>query len=266
MVRPIGNVALIFIALLFSQVANAEIIKVKGDRVLIRLEGNKVSVGERLDAVDSSGRKNGVVEVTSFDDTKAVAKIESGFADVGMKVARRRTVTVENLEGPNDNCDFRVNPIGLIGGSVDANFDFKIARDWTVGPQGIYLHAQLSPTGIFNSNYDVTAFGFGVRANWFTNGAFKDGFYFGPSLEYLSVSVKTADALGPATGTASGFMASALIGYGWFWNGFNTMLGVGYGSVLGPSSITIKDQAGNGETISANLSGLTYELSVGWAF
>lgn len=259
MIRPIRNVTLVFIAMVFSFAANAEIIKVEGHRVLIRLNGKTVSAGEELDVVDANGRKKGIVKVTTFNEKNASAEIESGVVNVGMRVAKRTIASPYNY-------DFRVNPVGLISGAIDANVDFKITEDWTVGPQGIYLHLNLSPSETFNSNYDITAYGFGARANWFYNGAFKDGFYFGPSLEYLTVDLKTSDAFGPASGTASGLMASGLIGYGWFWDGFNIMLGGGYEAVLGASGITIKDSAGNQQTITANLSGLTYELSIGWAF
>jgi hypothetical protein len=255
----IRNAALILIALLFCSSLEAEILKVKGNQVMIRLDGKKVSVGEQLDVIDATGTKKGVVEIITYDDTKAYARIESGTVSVGMKLARR-------IASTTDRFDFRVNPIGLIGGSIDANLDFRISQDWTVGVQGIYLHVKLDPSSIFTSDYNITAYGFGTRANYFFNGAFKDGWYFGPSLEYLSVGIKTGDAAGPASGTASGLMASALVGYGWFWDGFNLMLGGGYAAVLGTSSITIKDSVGNEETITANLSGLTYELSIGWTF
>jgi hypothetical protein len=274
--EPIRNLVFvfifIFIALLFCSAADAlEIIKVKGNKVLLRLDGEKVSVGEQLEIIDANGRKKGIVEVTNVSTTKAVAKVESGPSIVGMKVTKRAGVAVKNPADnfdprSNHNFNFRLNPVGLISGGIDANLDFKITQNWTVGPQGIYLHAKLSPSGIFNSDYDVTAYGFGARANWFFTGAMKDGYYLGPSLEYLRVNIKTGDSLGPASGTASGLMASCLIGYGWFWDNVNIMLGGGYGAVLGTSSITIKDTAGNQEIITANLSGIALEFSLGWAF
>jgi hypothetical protein len=269
--RLVRNLAISFVAMLFCYAVDGmEILKVKEGRVLIRLDGRTVSVGEQLDVLEA-GKKNGVVRVTSFNDTKALAKIETGLPNAGMQVAKR-TVTVavpakNSAQSKRDfNYDFRVNPVGLISGGIDANLDFKLTENLTVGPQGIYLHAQLSPSGIYTSNYDITAYGFGARANWFFDGAFKDGWYFGPSFEYLKVTLKTTDAVGPATGSASGMLASGIIGYGWFWDNFNLMLGGGYASVLGASSITIKDSAGNQTVITANLSGLTYELSIGWAF
>ena len=263
----VRNLASALIAAFFCFAANAEIVKVEGNRIELRLNGKTVSIGEQLDVVDTGGDKQGIIRVTSFNATSAYAEIESGFAQVGMRVARRIGATVKReFRNTNKYYNFRVNPIGLVAGGIDANFDFRITENMTLGPQGIYLHATLSPSGIFNSDYDITAYGFGARANWFFNGVFKDGFYFGPSVEYLTVTLKTTDVFGAATGTASGVMASGLIGYGWFWENFNIMLGGGYASVFGTSGITIKDSVGNQETITANLSGLTYELSAGWAF
>jgi hypothetical protein len=271
MMTPIRKVALIFIAALFCCAVHAEVIKVEGQGVWIRLNGKTVSVGEQLDVIDASGRKDAVIKITKVYSSSAYAEIESGQAQVGMKVARHASATVmidgdSKVISSNNSFDLRLNPIGVIGGNVSANFDFKISKHLTLGPQGLYLHVKIPQSGFFNSDYDITAFGYGLRANWFFKGAFKDGFYLGPSLEYLTVNLKTSDAFGAATGTASGLMASCLIGYGWFWDGFNIMLAGGYGTVLGASGITIKDSVGNQEIISENLSGFTYELSFGWAF
>jgi len=265
--KLIRIVALVFVTGLFCLTADAlEIIKVKGNRVLIRLDGKTVSVGEQLDVIDASGRKKGIVRITSFNETKALAKIENGPANVGMKVTKRTGVIVDNEIVSNNNYDIRLNPIGIFFSAIDVNLDFKISQDWTVGVQGEYLHAQLAESGIYTSPYNISAYGYGVRANWFEKGVFNDGWYLGPSLQYLSVSVKTTDAFGNVAGSASGTMASCLVGYGWFWNNLNIMLGAGYGTVLGASSITIKDAVGNQETITANLSGITLEFSMGWAF
>ncbi len=268
MLKSIVICNLIFVAVLFCFSAGAEIIKVNGHRVLIRLNGKSVLMGEELDVVDADGRKRGIVKVTTFNETGAFAEIESGVAMVGMRVARRAKTTEKSSYHPSgsNTFDFRINPVGIVAGGIDANLDVRIAEDWTVGVQGIYLHLNLSPSGIYTSDYNMTAYGFGVRANWFSNGALNDGFYFGPSLEYLNLSLKTTDASGSASGIASGLMASGLIGYGWFWQHFNILLGGGYGAVLGASGITIQDAAGSKQTITANLSGLTYELSIGWAF
>jgi uncharacterized protein YxjI len=252
---------LLTVVVAFCSPTNAlEIIKIKGNRALIRLDGEKVSVGEPLDVIDANGRKVSVIRITSFNDTKALSKIESGSPMVRMKVTKRTGPLIK------DKYNFRLNPLIFLG-AVNGNFDFRISRDWTVGLQGAYLQAKLGPTGTFNSDFNITAYGIGARANWFFDGAFKDGYYLGPSLEYLAVNIKTSDAFGPANGSATGMMASCLVGYGWFWDeGFNIMLGGGYGTVLGASGITIKDSAGNQQTITANLSGLTFEISIGFAF
>jgi hypothetical protein len=268
MIKLLRNLTFIFITVLFCSAARAEIIKVEGSQVLIRLHGKSVSVGEQLDVIDAEGRHQGTIKVTRLNGTSASAELESGVATVGMRVAKRgKTIRQGSRDSTSPNIfDFRVNPVGLISGGVDVNLDFRVAPDWTVGIQGLYLRLNLNPTGIFTSDYDISAYGFGARANWFSNGTFTDGFYFGPSFEYLSLTLKTADASGSAIGKASGLMASCLIGYGWFWKGFNIMLGGGYETIFGASGITIQDAAGNKQTITANLSGLTYELSMGWVF
>lgn len=258
-IKTLQSLALFLFLILVGFKSDAlEVIKIKGDRALIQLDGEKVSVGERLDVLNMSGEKIGVVRVTSLNETKALTKVESGRPSVGLKAAKRIT-TLKSF-------DFRVNPL-IVLGAVNGNLDVRLNENLTVGLQGAYLQAKLNSTGIFNSDLNITAYGIGARANWFFSGAFQDGFYLGPSLEYLSVSIKTSTAAGPASGTASGQLASCLIGYGWFWpGGLNIMLGGGYAGVLGASGITIKDSVGNQQTITANLSGLTYELSLGYAF
>lgn len=237
-----------------------EIIKVRPGFVLIQLDGEKVSKGELLRVFDSNGKEKSFIRVTSFNQTKAVARIESGSANVGMTAIKRHDTSA-------DHYNLRLNPIGLIAGAINGDFEFKISDEWTVGIQGAFIRAKLSPTGIFNSDYNITAWGIGARADWYFNGVFNDGFYLGPSAEYLNVNVKTSDSFGPASGNAAGLMLACILGYGWFWdNGFNIMLGGGYGGVLGASGITIQDSVGNRQAITANLSGLTYELSFGWAF
>src|ERR1700733_10458738 len=133
-------VALIFAMCFFCFAADAlEIIKIKGNRFLIRLDGQTVSVGEQLDVLDSRGNKRGVVEITKFNETKAIAKVKSGTVNVGMKLTRRTGMVVNDSAssrgseiGSTSNYDLRVNPIGLVLGALDLNFDFKITDDWTI--------------------------------------------------------------------------------------------------------------------------------------
>jgi hypothetical protein len=53
-----------------------------------------------------------------------------------------------------------------------------------------------------------------ARANRLRSGTFDIGWFEGPSIEYSFSQVRSGDE----SASASLFPASALIGYGWFWN------------------------------------------------
>ncbi len=166
----------------------------------------------------------------------------------------------------SDTVNFRFSPLGLIIGEVDANLDFKVNSNWTLGPELGYWHTKLSSSGLFTSNFDVTALAFGARANWFANGVYKDGLYVGPNLSYASVTLTTSDATGTITGTDGGLYAGGLVGYGWFWDNFNIMLGGGAIVGLGNTTVSVTDSSGNPTDVSAPVAGLDLEFSLGWTF
>ena len=119
----------------------------------------------------------------------------------------------------------------------------------------------------FTSNYDISAYAFGARANWFKNGNYSDGLYVGPSLRYVNAQLSTTDVLGTTTGSASAIFVGCLVGYGWFWNSFNMMLGGGFTQGLGDTKITITDSSGNKTDVSTAASGgLALEYTLGWTF
>src|SRR4051812_13712918 len=109
-----------------------------------------------------------------------------------------------------NSMNFRFSPLGLLIGAINISMDFPIDPNWTVGPTLSYWHFKLSSDAGFKSDYDITAFGGGARANWFKNGNFTDGLYVGPSVQYTNVKLTTTDAGGDVSGTASGLFAGCL--------------------------------------------------------
>lgn len=164
-----------------------------------------------------------------------------------------------------DTMNFRFSPIGLLVGQVAVDLDYKVADNWTVGPEVAYMHSSVSETDALTSNIDITGYGAGARANWFKNGTYTDGLYVGPSLTYVSVKATASDAFGNISGSASAVVLSALVGYGWFWDSFNMMLGGGAAVPLGNNQVTVTDS--NGNQIKSNVSSsLALEYSLGWTF
>ncbi len=166
-----------------------------------------------------------------------------------------------------DNFNLRFGPIHALVGAVDLNFDIAVHPNWTIGPQFTYWHFTMNSTGSFSSNYDINVIGGGVRASWFKNGVFTDGLYVGPSLTFNSVEVKTSDSSGSVTGTATSIAASTLVGYGWFWDNFNIMLGGGLALPLGETKVKIKNSSGTDDNVSyARTGSLALEFTLGWTF
>lgn len=61
----------------------ASIQTVKGTKVLIQLDGQSVSAGERYFTLDSAGKKKAIVTIRQVKGDKAVAEISKGKAEVG---------------------------------------------------------------------------------------------------------------------------------------------------------------------------------------
>jgi hypothetical protein len=152
----------------------------------------------------------------------------------------------------------------LIIGSVNAGLDFVVHPNWTVGPEGSYWHTHVGSS--WGSDWDVKAYGIGARGNWFKNGVFTNGLYVGPSLSYASVKVTNSDSFGSYSGTASGLFASGLVGYAWFWDSFNMMLGGGATVGLGDTKVSVTDSSGAKTEVNSSISGLDLEFSLGWTF
>src|SRR4051812_32839201 len=86
--------------------------------------------------------------------------------------------------GKSDTMNFRFDPLGLLLGMASVNLDIAVNPEWTVGPQLAYWQLKVGQAGDFTSDFEVKAYSFGARANWFANGVYTDGLYVGPSLRY----------------------------------------------------------------------------------
>ncbi len=164
--------------------------------------------------------------------------------------------------------NFRFSPLGLIVGSININLDIVVAPDWTVGPViNYWRYSSSSDRTVFSKDFETTAYGFGARANWFKNGNFTDGLYVGPGLSYANVKVTTTDSTGDSvTGSASVMLASCLVGYGWYWDSFNMMLGGGASLGLGDTKVKVETSSGSSTEVSSTMAGVALEYSLGWTF
>ncbi len=167
-----------------------------------------------------------------------------------------------------DGVNVRVGALGLFIGILGVDVDFELDSNWTVGPTlsfGSFTIKEESST--FLEDYKVSFFQAGLRANWFKNGVFTDGLYIGPSATYTNVELKTRDSGGEVSADASALYISGLVGYGWFWENFNMMLGGGLSLSLGDSDITVRESNGTTTSVRSNpTGGLALEYTLGWVF
>jgi opacity protein-like surface antigen len=167
-----------------------------------------------------------------------------------------------------DNFNAHFGPVALLLGVVDAGLDIAVHDNWTVGPEIEYMHWNLHSTGSFTSDYDITAFAIGGRANWYANGVYTDGLYVSPQFAFANAKVSTTDSSGISTeGTASSLIVRGVVGYGWFWDSFNIHLGGGLALPVGRSKVKMKASNGTEESVDFSRTGrLALEFNLGWTF
>lgn len=168
------------------------------------------------------------------------------------------------LSSQNDY-NFRFHPISLIVGALSAEFDIRVSDQWTVGPEVNYWNIKFTSAGTSASTFEIHNSSIGVRANWFKNDVFTDGLYVGPFVRYTRATVN-ATGTTSVTGDASGIYFGSLIGYGWFWDSFNMMLGGGVALASGTSNIVVTESNGQRTEAPNNAAGFTAEYSLGWTF
>ncbi|MCB0405150.1 MAG: DUF3575 domain-containing protein [Bdellovibrionales bacterium] len=167
-----------------------------------------------------------------------------------------RGYAMESEGGGAKGVNIRVNPLGLVLGSLSGDVDFRVSDKVTLGPSIGYLAANF----LFA---ELTGVGIGVRANYYLTGdAMNTGWYVGPSAGLSIVSVR---ALG-SQGSQAGMYIGSVIGRQWVWeNGLNVNLALGASWYSNGDTI----RADNGGTISVPFyygfqpSG---EISLGYAF
>lgn len=171
------------------------------------------------------------------------------------------------LASQGDRLNLTLDPVGLIVGSLGMGLDVRVHPQWTFGPHVEVWNSREHARGVFTGGYRTHAYGAGVRANWFAEGTYNDGFYVSPSLNYYSVKVKATDAFAnESSAVSSGLSARGIAGYGWFWDSFNIMLGGGLTVFLGNSKVQVTDSSGQKEDIPLRRTSMALEFQLGWTF
>lgn len=148
------------------------------------------------------------------------------------------------------------NPLAFLVGVINADLDFALNDNWTVGPQFATFNFKLG---------DVKAEGsaFGGHARYYFSGVFNDGFYGYGALG--TASFKLEDETNGDNAKASGTTLELGGGYHWFWETFNLRLGLSLAGA-GVGEVEIKDAGGNvTDTVTPRVNtGL--DFAIGFAF
>lgn len=148
------------------------------------------------------------------------------------------------------NYNIRANLLTYDFRSLAANFDIRVGRKLTIGPQvGFSLWGY--------TFYNTTWYSLGVRANYALNDdVFANGVYIGPYFTYNGYSIGSASYLGSSLASAHFLDLGSLVGYQLFLpNNLNFLAGLGLGLFVGQNSIASYTGAH-----------LNLELSIGYAF
>lgn len=174
----------------------------------------------------------------------------------------------ENVElNSSSRYNIRFEPLRLVVSNFSINvLDIKVSSNWTVGPELGYLKYSVSSAGNSSSKIYVDTSFIGVRTNWFKNGVYTDGLYVAPFARFAKTDI-TAPSGSAIVGKASSSVLGCFIGYGWFWNSFNMMLGIS--PVIGSnwSPVVVTDQTGfNTNHLSDRFADASGEYTLGWTF
>lgn len=163
--------------------------------------------------------------------------------------------------------NFRFNPMVVLMGGLTLATDFKIADQWTVGPELSATSFKLTSTSGPSEDTAIQTYSVGVRSNWFRNGVFHDGFYVGPFVTFASAKARLEDTNGSVSKNKSSFFGGAVGGYAWFWKSFNAMVGGGLTLPFGTAKVEVENSRGARTDAYINGSGVAIlEISLGWTF
>lgn len=128
------------------------------------------------------------------------------------------------------------------------------------------MNAKYPKSGDLTKDVTVSGANYGVLGTWYQGGVYTDGWYVSPGISTGSVKAESADAAGDLKADGTVTLGRVVAGYGWFWDSFNMMLGVGGNAALGDSKVTFKDTTGNQVEETNLYSSWTAEYKIGWSF
>lgn len=114
---------------------------------------------------------------------------------------------------PDFNSNIYVSPLGILFGSINAAYEFRLSDKISLGPMAAF-------TTRSSGGQSATGFGLGANMTVYLNETFKDSWFVAPYLLFAYASNSGSSATGISIGTD--------VGYWWYWaNGINLSFGLG---------------------------------------
>lgn len=126
--------------------------------------------------------------------------------------------TVARAEAPPFPMNVRINPLSILLGIINTDYDIRVSEHITFGPSIGF--ATRSSSTVTTTGFDV-----GVRANFYLTGkAISDSWYASPAAGVIFLTSKS----GGSSASTTALNAGVTFGYHWVWDsGFNLTLGLG---------------------------------------
>lgn len=182
--------------------------------------------------------------------------------------AETEAPAASSASSANGSINARISPLGLLIGYINADVDFKLGDQWTLGPTFSYWGFDMTSSAFTGDKLRVESKSIGARANWYKNGVFKDSLFFSPIFQYVSASaIGTSRSSGSTvSASASVPVLSGLVGYHWFGQTLNMSLGAGLGFGLGSSKVKATDGTTTVESDISRSVGLALDFMIGIVF
>ena len=182
--------------------------------------------------------------------------------------AEAEAPAASSASSANGSINARISPLGLLIGYINADVDFKLGDQWTLGPTFSYWGFDMTSSAFTDDKMRVESKSIGARANWYKNGVFKDSLFFSPIFQYVSASATGTSRSSGNTVSASASVPvlSGLVGYHWFGQTLNMSLGAGLGFGLGSSKVKATDGTTTVESDISRSVGLALDFMIGIVF
>ena len=114
---------------------SAIIVKIKGNRCFVHLEGSPATVGDHFTALDLFGKPKGVIRLDKIKNDKAIATVVDGRADINWILERTTQTKLETVSVLGLNKQNKVGVTGSAGRiTVKKNIrETQRQHGWTAG-------------------------------------------------------------------------------------------------------------------------------------